>query len=258
MGTILLWGITILWLIFICYLCKDNDFPSELNAIGDFFAGAFAPLAFFWLVSGFYQQGKGLKQNSIALKMQAKELEKTTKALELQVQEMKASVKQQSRLAQVYEDELQQKHFQVQPNLDYNFQIVREYSKDEPITDEENRVISSYKETIVELKLIVENLGEIARNLNIKSTTYPYIRKNKSKFEHSGILDINFEINGQAAAEITDQESYVTFLFEVTYQNLYGKRYRNNLTCVVRSVYDRETNQISLSPYLEKLQTVVS
>lgn len=97
--------------------------PTNLNEFGDFIAGAFAPLAFFWLVRGFYQQGKGLEQNSEALNMQAIELKKTTEALELQVQEMKASVEQQSRLARVYEEELQQKHFQVQPYFEYSFQF---------------------------------------------------------------------------------------------------------------------------------------
>lgn len=249
-------GITILWVIYIYYLCKELELPTQLNAVGDFLAGAFAPLAFLWLVFGFYQQGQGLKQNSKALKMQATELEKTTRALELQVQEMKASVKQQSRLAQVYEDELQHKHFQVEPKLDYNFQIVREYFRDEPITDDDNRVISSYKDTVVELKLSVKNLGEIARNLKVNSTTYPYSRKNESKFEYLGILEIIFEINGQAAVEIKEQESRITFVFEVTYQNVYGKKYRDHLTCVVISEFD--TNQIYLHSNLQRLHTVIS
>ncbi len=93
MGTILLWGITILWLIFICYLCKGKAFPDKLNEIGDFFAGAFAPLAFLWLVFGFYQQGRGLKQNSEALRIQVAELKQSTRALNLQVDEQKKLLK---------------------------------------------------------------------------------------------------------------------------------------------------------------------
>lgn len=124
-GSCLSWAITISWLIFIYFKIHNGILPTDLNEFGDFIAGAFAPLAFFWLVRGFYQQGKGLEQNSEALKLQAIELKKTTEALELQVKEMKASVEQQSRLAQVYEDELQQKHFQVQPYFDYSFQLLR-------------------------------------------------------------------------------------------------------------------------------------
>ena len=122
-GSCLSWAITFGWLIFIYLTIHNGVIPKDLNEFGDFIAGAFAPLAFFWLVRGFYQQGKGLKQNSKALKLQATELEKTTQALELQVKEMKASVEQQSRLTKVYEEELQQKHFQVQPYFEYEFNI---------------------------------------------------------------------------------------------------------------------------------------
>lgn len=34
--------------------------PIELNQFGDFLAGAFGPLAIFWLVLGFFQQGQEL------------------------------------------------------------------------------------------------------------------------------------------------------------------------------------------------------
>jgi hypothetical protein len=45
-----------------------------LNNMGDFLGGAFAPLAFLWLVLGFLQQGIELRQNSEALRLQADEL----------------------------------------------------------------------------------------------------------------------------------------------------------------------------------------
>lgn len=42
--------------------------------MGDFLAGIFAPLAFFWLVIGYFQQSHELAQNSAALRVQADEL----------------------------------------------------------------------------------------------------------------------------------------------------------------------------------------
>jgi len=45
-----------------------------LNELGDFLAGIFGPLAIFWLILGFFQQGKELQQSTMALKLQAKEL----------------------------------------------------------------------------------------------------------------------------------------------------------------------------------------
>lgn len=49
----------------------------ELNAVGDFLAGAFSPLAFFWLILGYRQQGKELRFNGYALHQQVSELKKT-------------------------------------------------------------------------------------------------------------------------------------------------------------------------------------
>lgn len=44
------------------------------NEVGDFLAGVFGPLAFLWLVFGYYQQGEELKHSVKALKLQAEEL----------------------------------------------------------------------------------------------------------------------------------------------------------------------------------------
>lgn len=64
-----------------------------LNEIGDFLAGVFGPLAILWLILGFLQQGKELKQN--------------TSALELQAEELRNSVKQQEELVQISREQFQ-------------------------------------------------------------------------------------------------------------------------------------------------------
>jgi hypothetical protein len=69
------------------------------NEFGDFLAGTVGPLAFLWLVAGFYLQREGLAQNSRALQMQTEELA-------LQVKELRNSVEQQSRLAAIAEQDL--------------------------------------------------------------------------------------------------------------------------------------------------------
>lgn len=50
---------------------------KDLNEVGDFLAGAFSPLAFFWLVVGYFQQGHELNQNTNALRMQHDELKES-------------------------------------------------------------------------------------------------------------------------------------------------------------------------------------
>lgn len=62
------------------------------NEFGDFLAGVFAPLAFFWLVLGFFQQGRELRNSSDALWLQGEEL--------------RNSVEQQRNLVEVTREQL--------------------------------------------------------------------------------------------------------------------------------------------------------
>lgn len=48
--------------------------PLSVAELGDFLAGAFAPLAFFWLILGFFQQGRELRLNAEAIRLQTQEL----------------------------------------------------------------------------------------------------------------------------------------------------------------------------------------
>ena len=82
--------ITILYLLLLLiFLHSRINTMAEmrLNEIGDFLAGIFGPVAFLWLVLGYFQQGIELKQN--------------TKALELQAEELKHSVEQQRAMVEV-------------------------------------------------------------------------------------------------------------------------------------------------------------
>lgn len=82
--------LTIGWLALgacIIYFRFESIKEMPLNSIGDFLAGFFSPLAFLWLVIGYFQQGEELKLN--------------TKALELQVHELRLSVEQQQELVAV-------------------------------------------------------------------------------------------------------------------------------------------------------------
>jgi hypothetical protein len=63
------------------------------NEVADFAAGAFAPLAFLWLVLGFFQQGRELRNSGQALWLQGRELQH--------------SVEQQRQLVEVTREQLQ-------------------------------------------------------------------------------------------------------------------------------------------------------
>lgn len=87
-------GVTIVWFLGITIFCIWANFgfeKNDLNSLGDFLAGSFAPVAFFWLILGYVQQGKQLDQNTKALEQQER-------ALQLQIDEMKENVEQQKNI----------------------------------------------------------------------------------------------------------------------------------------------------------------
>ncbi len=90
------WGLTWVWLalLVILILVKlEGSIKLSLNEIGDFLAGAMAPLAFLWLIIGYFQQNDELKQNN--------------KSLEYQLTELKNSVEQQRELVEVTREEVE-------------------------------------------------------------------------------------------------------------------------------------------------------
>lgn len=64
----------VLVMVVMAVLRWDELRQLDLNALGDFLAGAFGPLAILWLVLGYFQQGDELRQNTEALRLQAAEL----------------------------------------------------------------------------------------------------------------------------------------------------------------------------------------
>jgi len=64
------------------YQSKIPEAGLLLNELGDFLAGVMSPLALFWLVIGYFQQGEELQQNTKALLAQERELSKQARAME--------------------------------------------------------------------------------------------------------------------------------------------------------------------------------
>lgn len=106
-------GVTIVWFLSIYIFCVSNEFSfssKDLNSLGDFLAGIFAPVAFFWLILGYVQQGKQLEQNTQALEQQEQ-------ALQLQIEEMRESVKEQRSLALLQKEQLQAIYTSAKPEI---------------------------------------------------------------------------------------------------------------------------------------------
>ncbi|MEM7219255.1 MAG: hypothetical protein AAF515_12895 [Pseudomonadota bacterium] len=66
-------------------------FELPADQMGSFLEGAFAPLAFLWLVIGYFLQQEELQQNTDALRAQAVEIERATQQQAVQAEKMAAS-----------------------------------------------------------------------------------------------------------------------------------------------------------------------
>ena len=67
----------------------------EFNQLGDFLAGVFGPVAIFWLVLGFMQQGEELRHSVEALQLQAEELRHSVEAQRELVEVSRAAIVQE-------------------------------------------------------------------------------------------------------------------------------------------------------------------
>lgn len=104
------WIITVIWVgivIVVPFCCARDKLPSHLNEWGDYLAGAFSPLAFFWLIMGYLQQGKELQQNTKALELQAQELQNSVAEQRNSIIEQQNSVKQQEAQVKVLQEQLE-------------------------------------------------------------------------------------------------------------------------------------------------------
>lgn len=96
-------------LVVIAALRWDELSRLELNALGDFLAGAFGPLAILWLVLGYFQQGEELRQN--------------TEALHLQAEELRQSVAQQEQMVKVAREQLAEERSRAAAALEPNLRL---------------------------------------------------------------------------------------------------------------------------------------
>jgi hypothetical protein len=82
-------GLTIAWLLlgltYISSVIGWTDFARQnAPSLGSFLEGAFAPLAFLWLVVGFFLQQKQLSENTRTIQMQLTEMRRTAAQAEIQ------------------------------------------------------------------------------------------------------------------------------------------------------------------------------
>ncbi|WP_343344884.1 hypothetical protein WJT74_11175 [Sphingomicrobium sp. XHP0239] len=74
-------GFYIVGLILYLWIQGQNPADLALNELGDFLGGVSSPLAFLWLVLGFFQQSREIRLSSQALHLQAAEMREERAAM---------------------------------------------------------------------------------------------------------------------------------------------------------------------------------
>ena len=147
---------TIVWGFIVAVTLRDEWNAAQqmaLNEWGDFLAGLFTPIAFLWLVLGYFLQSKELRLNTKALELQQQELAR-------QVEETKNLVESTTRQAYAFErvaalsESEQEREAQIQR------------MEAQPIFAN-GRITSGGRE----IKTIIENRGKVAIEATLDSAS---------------------------------------------------------------------------------------
>ena len=147
---------TLIWFLGIYVFSQSNSYnlPATLNELGDFLAGIFAPIAFFWLILGYIQQGKQLDQNTKALEQQEK-------ALQLQIDEMKAGVKQQAELVNIQKTQYEEQQNLLEPRfIISDAEVFNVLGREVEKNFENNHLLNFNENIFVKVILNLINFGE--------------------------------------------------------------------------------------------------
>lgn len=178
--------VTATWIAIIVFifLYADLKHPESLNEFGDFLAGVFAPIAFFWLILGYMQQGRQLEQNTKALEQQER-------ALQLQIDEMREGIDQQKELVQLQRQQLDEQHKMLEPRF-----IITKAKVNSPVYGSSSDTNININENIVfvVIKYTLENLGGDAFNLRLVHPKSKETFKRLNDFKGSTSEEIRLEL----------------------------------------------------------------
>lgn len=122
----LVWTAGVSWFLFKDQVLYNGYSPMPLNEIGDFLAGSFSPLAFFWLAYGYFMQNSELKLNR--------------KSLEKQIEEFKESVETQKKALEfnIRQEDIRERRrlFLAQSNFNFDHMNYTEHHDDSRATED--------------------------------------------------------------------------------------------------------------------------
>ena len=198
--------VTFLWIIIgtVVIAAKfDSISGMPLNEIGDFLAGFFSPVAFMWLVVGYFQQGEELKLN--------------TRALELQVTELKMSVEQQRELVEVTRADM------ALTKQTHEMEVAKNRRLAQPVIQLQIESYQSILSGLVSIDVTISNHGHSATSLFLKCTSgtvspdkFPVIASSQNKAINISLASPSWE-----------------FDFDIDYLDGLEQRKRQTFTAVI-------------------------
>lgn len=191
----------------------QNFMELELNAKGDFLAGVFAPLAFLWLVYGYFQQGRELR---------------------LQVQELKNNVAQQAALVSFQQQEIDAKYFAAKPffNVEKPY-FVTTYEGGGTTLGNEN-VPPEPPEKVSLLSFDLKNLGEVAKHIYILDSNSKQELDTTYELDKNKFYRVVIYVDDTYLFKLVDKTE-VEFYLTINYSDIYGKNYQ---TYIVVNLYE--------------------
>lgn len=213
------------FLFFVVYLSGESAFEMTLNEWGDFLAGGFAPLAFMWLVVGYFQQGKELKLSR--------------SALVLQVEELRNSVEQQRALVEATQEDI--------AFAKAESERVREVNKKlaQPSFVLHNADLYSLNEAAAIIDVYIINYGSDIKNVTIdvvENDLYKSrdnFRYASKKWEHEEIVTVSVVCNEKDLSKIE------LLQFNVVYIDGLVER---NAACIWVDVRDGHVVGLNMQP----------
>ena len=205
----------ILYTVIFC-LSEGENVLLPSNELGDFLAGAFAPLAFLFLILGY-------KQNNESIRIQSEELRASTEALQLQVAEMKESVDQQKIMAQLQQAELEDRHNSLAPVISFQAVVGVEYG----------RIYFSFS--------LINQSENAAKHISLE-----HLPNKKQDFEffpkgHRQVFSSSFTpVEDALYRENKDVEREITIEFE----NILGRKYEHKYK--IATIYDNGNRHMQI------------
>ena len=189
--------------------------PSLLNELGDFLAGIFAPVAFFWLILGYVQQGKQLDQNTKALEQQER-------ALQLQIDEMRESVKQQGKLAELRSEQIKMTHNAHKPYLELYSPILNIHDVNDLLTGKPEKLCS--------LVFYIRSAINESRFISLMTMDEAIYQREKS-IQTDGEVEFTLRLDFLGDQQINEflqaKKNECEIQFKIKFQNIYGLETEN-------------------------------